>query len=223
MENQKKIEKVTQLKGKGSLSRKLAYRIAKRLIDITVSLMGLCVLLPVFLLIAVGIKIDERHGTVFFKQVRVGKNGDCFVMYKFRTMEMAAEEKLPMLMEKNEMDDVIFKIKEDPRITPVGKLLRKTSLDEFPQLVNVLKGDMSLIGPRPALPKEVAQYTVFDKQRLAVMPGCSGLWQVSGRNQLSFSQMIELDLIYIEKACLSYDFKLMLRTIVVIFNGKGAC
>lgn len=223
MENQKKIEKVTQLKGERSLNPKLAYRIAKRMIDITLSLIGLCLLLPFFLLIAMGIKAEEWGGTVFFKQVRVGKNGASFVMYKFRTMEMAAEDKLPMLIEKNEIDGAMFKIKEDPRITSFGKLLRKTSLDEFPQLLNVLKGEMSLIGPRPALPKEVAHYTAFDKQRLAVVPGCSDLWQVSGRNQLSFSQMVELDLIYIEKAGIFYDFKLMLRTILVIFNGKGAC
>lgn len=143
-------------------------------------------------------------------------------MYKFRSMVSNAEELLEKLLDQNEVGGAMFKMKEDPRITKIGKFIRKTSIDELPQLWNVVRGDMSLVGPRPALPREVMQYTSYDKQRLSVSPGCTGLWQVSGRNNLSFQEMLELDLEYIERRNLWLDIKVMLRTVKVMVFPNSA-
>lgn len=201
---------------------KKTYTILKRGIDIFGALFGLICLSWLFLIITILIKLEDPKGPVFFKQIRVGKNGKEFYMYKFRSMVTDAEEILKDLLKYNEIEGAMFKIKNDPRITKIGKVLRKTSMDELPQLINVLKGNMSLVGPRPPLPREVAQYTNYDKQRLLVTPGCTGLWQVTGRNSVSFKKMVELDLIYIKNRSLIYDISIILKTIVIILKPNNA-
>ncbi|MEC2306275.1 MULTISPECIES: sugar transferase [Heyndrickxia] len=201
---------------------KKTYTMIKRGMDIIGALMGLICLSWLFLVVAVLIKIEDPKGTVFFKQVRVGKNGKTFYMYKFRSMVSDAEEKLKDLLRYNEIEGAMFKLKEDPRVTKIGKFIRKTSIDELPQLWNVLKGEMSLVGPRPPLPREVESYTDYDRQRLLVTPGCTGLWQVSGRNSLSFYEMVELDLQYIKKRNILYDIKIIFKTFYELFLSKNA-
>lgn len=185
-------------------SRK-GYHIVKRIFDIVLSAIGLVVLSPVMVVIAYKIK-KEDGGPVFYKQERISKNGSRFKMYKFRSMVPNADQLLGKLRNKNEVEGAMFKIKHDPRITKVGHYIREHSLDELPQLVNVLKGDMSLVGPRPPLPSEVEQYTDYDKQRLYVVPGCTGLWQATSRNEVGFDEMVKLDLEYIQRANMFYDF-----------------
>lgn len=204
------------------INRKYVYRLLKRLMDILGSILGLLVLSPLFLIIATAIKKEEKNGTVFFSQTRIGKNGKEFKMYKFRSMCVDAEIKLKELLKYNEVEGAMFKIKEDPRITKVGKFIRKTSIDELPQLWNVLIGDMSLVGPRPPLEREVEEYTNYDKQRLMVTPGCTGLWQVSGRNDIGFSKMVELDIQYIRTLSISNDIKIILKTIIIFFKPNSA-
>ncbi|PEQ95226.1 multidrug MFS transporter [Bacillus sp. AFS006103] len=201
--------------------RKL-YLITKRFIDIIGASFGIILLGLLFIVIGILIKIEDPKGKIFFSQKRVGLNGKEFKMYKFRSMVSNAEEKLAELLKYNEVSGAMFKLKEDPRITKVGKFIRKTSIDELPQLFNVLKGDMSLVGPRPPLPREVAVYSDYDKQRLMVTPGCTGLWQVSGRNSVGFEEMVELDLEYIRNCSLFYDIKIILKTVLVLFGSKDA-
>lgn len=198
------------------------YLLIKRIMDIVCAMIGLMILSPLFFVIALSIKIEDPKGSVFFKQVRVGKNGREFNMYKFRSMVSNAEEMLTSLLIYNESSGALFKMKQDPRVTRIGRFIRKTSIDEFPQLWNVLKGDMSLVGPRPPLPREVEQYTNYDKQRLAVSPGCTGLWQVSGRSSLGFEDMVELDLKYIRERNLMNDLKIILKTFIIIFSSNNA-
>lgn len=198
------------------------YSILKRTIDIAGSLIGLMLLSPLFVIIAILIKWEDPKGSVFFYQTRIGKDEKPFRMFKFRSMLTGAEDKLKELLDKNEISGAMFKMKDDPRITKIGKLIRKTSIDELPQLVNVLRGEMSLVGPRPPLSREVAEYTEYDKQRLSVTPGCTGLWQVSGRNNLCFKQMVELDLTYIEKRSISFDVKILLRTVKTVVSSQDA-
>lgn len=177
---------------------------------------------PLFLLIALLVKLDSR-GPVFFKQKRVGLNGREFWMYKFRSMVVDAEQRLESLEALNEVEGgVTFKIADDPRVTRIGRILRKTSLDEFPQLYNVLRGDMSLVGPRPPLPREVALYTPEQKRRLSVTPGCTGLWQISGRSKTTFQRMIELDLAYIETWSFRRDIAIVFKTVGVILRMEGS-
>lgn len=199
-----------------------SYLLLKRLIDILGSLFGIILLSFLFFLVAFLIKVEDPKGKVFFAQDRVGKDGKLFKMYKFRSMVSDAEEKLQHLLKYNEVSGAMFKIKDDPRVTNIGKFIRKTSIDELPQLFNVLKGDMSLVGPRPPLLREVKEYTEYDKQRLLVTPGCTGLWQVSGRSNLNFKQMVELDLQYIEKRSLLFDLKIIIKTVLVLFGSKDA-
>jgi exopolysaccharide biosynthesis polyprenyl glycosylphosphotransferase len=201
---------------------KKGYLIAKRIMDICGALIGLICLSWLFLIVALLIKLEDPKGPVFFKQVRVGKDGKEFYMYKFRSMVTNAEELLESLLHLNETTGAMFKMKNDPRVTKVGRFIRKTSIDELPQLWNVLKGDMSLVGPRPPLPREVAQYTEYDKQRLLVTPGCTGLWQVSGRNDLGFNEMVELDLKYIRERSILYDLKIILKTIKIMIKPNSA-
>ncbi|MGX6971789.1 sugar transferase [Vagococcus lutrae] len=198
------------------------YYLVKRTIDIVGSLTGLILLSPVYGGIALAIKMEDPKGPVFFSQKRVGKNYKEFDMYKFRSMCVNAEEKLEELLAYNEVQGAMFKMKEDPRITKVGKFIRKTSLDELPQLWNVLKGDMSLVGPRPPLKREVKKYTNYDKQRLSVTPGCTGLWQVSGRNDVGFNEMVELDLEYIKNQSVKNDLKILLKTVKVVLFPNSA-
>jgi len=193
----------------------------KRTFDYVFSLIGLICLSPLFLILAVLIKMDS-HGPVFYKQRRVGKNGEFFYMYKFRSMVVNADQLKGKLKSFNEVKGPAFKIKDDPRITRIGKFIRKYSLDELPQLLNVLKGEMSLIGPRPPLPNEVEQYTDWDWRRLEVVPGITGLWQVSGRSELTFEQWVNLDIYYIENWSLWMDLKILLKTIPVVIKGEGA-
>ncbi|KAB2382658.1 sugar transferase [Bacillus toyonensis] len=198
------------------------YLVAKRCIDFIGALCGLILLSPVFLIVAVLIKYQDPKGPVLFKQIRIGKDGKEFYMYKFRSMVVDAEEKLKDLLKHNEVSGAMFKMKEDPRVTRIGKLIRKTSIDELPQLLNVLKGEMSLVGPRPPLPREVKEYTAYDKQRLLVTPGCAGLWQVTERNSVGFKEMVELDLEYINKRSVIYDLKIIFKTIQIMIKSNGA-
>ncbi|MEK4870705.1 sugar transferase [Niallia sp. FSL W8-1348] len=205
-----------------SVNTARSYLVMKRAIDIIGSFCGLVVLSLLFVIIALLIKLEDPKGKVFFKQLRVGKDGKEFYMYKFRSMASDAEERLKELLALNEVSGAMFKMKDDPRVTKIGKFIRKTSVDELPQLFNVLRGDMSLVGPRPPLPREVAEYSAHDKQRLLVTPGCTGLWQVSGRSNVGFEEMVELDLQYIKDRSLLFDTKIILKTILVLFGSKNA-
>jgi lipopolysaccharide/colanic/teichoic acid biosynthesis glycosyltransferase len=176
---------------------------------------------PMMALIALSIKLDSP-GPVFFGQERVGQGGKHFTCYKFRSMTADAEERKELLRDLNEADGPLFKIKDDPRRTRLGRLLRRLSLDEIPQFYNVLHGDMSLIGPRPALPSEVAQYQPWHMRRLDIAPGLTGLWQVSGRSELPFDEMALLDIYYAEQWSPALDLKIFLRTIPTIIFGGGA-
>lgn len=210
-----------------ALNRPNEYRLSlnsvfKRTIDIAGSLIGLILLSPLFVLIAILIKLEDPKGSLLFYQTRIGKNEKPFRMFKFRSMVSNAEEKLKELLAQNEIEGAMFKMKNDPRITKVGKFIRKTSIDELPQLINVLRGEMSLVGPRPPLVREVAEYTDYDKLRLTVTPGCTGLWQVSGRNELSFKEMVELDLKYIQNRSVMFDLVIIFKTFRVLFGAKDA-
>lgn len=207
---------------KQTIDSKIVYHFVKRTIDIVGSLLGLIVLSPLFIIIGYMIKKEDSGGPVFFSQDRVGKDGKLFKMYKFRSMCVDAEERLTLLLEHNEVEGAMFKMKDDPRVTKIGKFIRKTSIDELPQLWNVLKGDMSLVGPRPPLVREVYEYSEYDKQRLYVKPGCTGLWQVSGRNHIGFNEMVALDLEYINNRNILKDIKIILVTFLIIFNKNGA-
>ncbi|EGA90017.1 priming glycosyltransferase [Planococcus donghaensis MPA1U2] len=198
------------------------YLYTKRFLDIIGSLVGLIMLIPVFLIISLLIKMEDPKGPVFFKQKRVGKHGRTFDMYKFRSMVSNAEDLKAALQQQNEASGPVFKIKSDPRITKIGKFIRKTSIDELPQLVNVLSGDMTIVGPRPALPDEVAQYTNYEKQRISVTPGLTCFWQVNGRSNISFKEWVEMDLEYIRKRSTALDIKLICKTILVLFGSKDA-
>lgn len=198
------------------------YAATKRVSGSLLSILGLIILSPLLLIVCIAIKLEDPKGPILFKQVRVGKEERQFEIYKFRTMRADAEEMLEELLKYNEIEGAMFKMKDDPRITKIGKFLRKTSIDELPQLWNVVKGDMALVGPRPPLPREVAEYSAHDKKRLTVTPGCTGLWQVSGRNDLDFHQMVELDLQYIREASLLFDFKIMVKTVGVMLAPKNA-
>ena len=198
------------------------YLFFKRAMDIIGSLCGIILLSPLLIIVALAIKIEDPKGSIFFSQQRCGKDNKLFPMYKFRSMVSNAEELLEELMEHNEMDGPVFKIKDDPRITRVGKFIRKTSIDELPQLFNILRGDMSIVGPRPAIPHEVAEYSHYHKQRLLVKPGLTCIWQVSGRNSIGFDEWMEMDLEYIEKRNLWMDIKLIFKTVGVLFGDENA-
>lgn len=198
-----------------------AYLFIKRTSDIICSLSAIIVLSPIMLLTALAIFI-ESPGNPIFAQERVGRNGKLFKMYKFRSMCIDAEKKLKKLKEKNEADGPVFKIKNDPRITHVGHFIRKFSIDELMQLFNILKGDMSVVGPRPALPNEVKQYNDFAKLRLNVKPGLSCYWQIGGRSNIGFDEWMKLDVKYIEDMSLLTDIKIILLTIPAILKGDGA-
>jgi lipopolysaccharide/colanic/teichoic acid biosynthesis glycosyltransferase len=178
-------------------------------------------LAPFMLCIALAIKLCSP-GPVLFAQTRVGRGGRPFTCFKFRSMREGAEREVNRLANLNEATGPIFKIRDDPRLTPVGKFLRRTSLDEFPQLYNILRGEMSIVGPRPPIPDEVRQYKEWHRERLLVSPGLTGLWQVSGRSELTFDEMVLLDIYYIENWSLGLDFRIMLRTIPTVILANGA-
>jgi exopolysaccharide biosynthesis polyprenyl glycosylphosphotransferase len=195
---------------------------AKRVFDIMVSAGILMVLSPLFLLVSLLIRLESK-GPVFFSQNRVGKRGRLFKMYKFRSMYIDAERRKSALMTQNEMvGGVLFKMKDDPRVTRVGRFIRKYSIDELPQLWNVLNGDMSLVGPRPPLPVEVEQYTPYQRRRLAVTPGITCIWQVSGRSDIPFKKQVELDLQYIANQSFWYDMALLVKTVPAVLRAHGA-
>ena len=198
------------------------YSVTKRLIDIVGSLCGIILLSPLFLIVAILIKLEDPKGKVFFAQERNGRYPKTFKMYKFRSMVHNAEELLKDLMDRNEQTGPVFKINDDPRITKVGKVIRRTSIDELPQLFNVLKGDMSLVGPRPPIPHEVDQYNSYQMQRLAVKPGLTCIWQVSGRNNIGFDEWVEMDIEYIKTRNLWLDIKLIFKTVGVLFGDDNA-
>ena len=197
-------------------------QIFKRLMDILLSIVAVIAGSPVFLITALLVKVTSP-GPIIFSQVRVGKHGRHFKFYKFRSMYIDAEARKAELLKLNESGDgVIFKMKRDPRITPIGRFIRKFSIDELPQLFNVLLGDMSLVGPRPPLPSEVRTYSLEERKRLNITPGITCLWQVSGRSELPFSKQIALDKEYIASQSMWKDFLILLRTIPAILTGKGA-
>jgi lipopolysaccharide/colanic/teichoic acid biosynthesis glycosyltransferase len=194
----------------------------KRIFDLITGAIGLVLLSPLFALTALCIYL-ENPGSIFYSQTRVGKDGRLFRFFKFRSMIVDAEKMRADLAKDNQSEDgVIFKIKDDPRITNVGKFIRKFSIDELPQLFNVLQGNMSLVGPRPALPEEVVQYTLEQRKRLHALPGITCLWQVSGRSEIPFTGQVKLDVEYIKSTSLFTDISILLRTIPAVLAGKGA-
>ncbi|WP_240336700.1 sugar transferase [Tropicibacter sp. Alg240-R139] len=196
-------------------------RIATRLLDLSLGLLALSLLWPVLLLITLAVALTSR-GPVFFVQTRIGQHGIPFRMIKFRSMYADAEARRAELIHQSDREGLCLKIRKDPRITPIGRILRRWSLDELPQIFNVLKGDMSLVGPRPALPQEVAEYSENAHRRHLVLPGITGLWQVSGRAEIGFDQMIELDLEYVRDASVITDLAILLRTFTAVLTGRGA-
>lgn len=199
----------------------VAYEVIKRVFDLTAGSLVLLLLIPIIPAIAIMIKLDSP-GTVFFKQDRVGRYGRLFKFYKFRSMYREAESRKGEMEPLNEQKGPVFKIRSDPRITSVGRFLRQSSLDEIPQILNVLKGDMSLVGPRPQMPTEVAQYELWHRTRLQVKPGITCFWQISGRSQLSFDEWMELDVRYVRERGPMTDIMILLKTVPAVMARKGA-
>ncbi|WP_396136427.1 sugar transferase [Clostridium sp. SHJSY1] len=199
----------------------IGYAFVKRLIDVICSFLGIIALSPVFLIVSIAIRI-ESTGKAIFVQDRVGFEGKEFKMYKFRSMVQDAEDLKDKLKEKNEMNGPMFKIKKDPRVTKVGAFIRKTSIDELPQLINVLKGEMSLVGPRPSLPEEVKEFEPWMMERFSVKPGLTCYWQVSGRNDIGFYEWMELDIKYVKEKGILVDMSLILKTVSVLLGDKHA-
>jgi exopolysaccharide biosynthesis polyprenyl glycosylphosphotransferase len=198
------------------------YELLKRIMDCIGAGIGLLLLSPLFAAMAILIKL-ESAGPVLFSQTRIGKDGVEFRCWKFRSMFQDAEQRKQELLQQNEMDGgVTFKMKHDPRVTRVGRFIRKASIDELPQLWNVFNGDMSLVGPRPPVPQEVAQYTAHERQRLAVKPGITCIWQVSGRSDIPFNEQVMLDIKYIQSRSLWLDISLLLRTIPAVLLARGS-
>lgn len=213
---------VAALSGSGGLLDAARWQLAtKRALDVAGSLALLTVLAPVFLIVAAAITVTSRGGALY-RQERCGERGRRFTMLKFRSMYRDADERLAEVVDLNECQGPVFKMRNDPRVTPVGRVIRKLSLDELPQLVNVLRGEMSLVGPRPPLPREVAQYTARQRGRLAVRPGITCTWQVSGRSEVDFDTWIEMDLAYITHWSLALDVKLLLLTLPAVVSARGA-
>jgi lipopolysaccharide/colanic/teichoic acid biosynthesis glycosyltransferase len=204
-----------------ALFRGRAYRLVKRVMDITLILLSLPLLIPVFVLLALLIKLESPDGPVLFSQDRTGKHGKRFKMYKFRSMVPNAEELKKELADLNELQWPDFKITEDPRVTKIGNLLRKTSLDELPQLLNILKGEMSLVGPRPTS-FSADTYDLWQTARLDVVPGLTGLWQIIGRGETEFYERLRLDIAYIKHRCIWLDIQILFRTVWVVFSQRGA-
>lgn len=204
------------------LSRRHAYRFAKRAFDIVFSCLFLALFCWFFVVVAVAVKLDDPKGPVLFRQTRITKDGREFAMYKFRSMAVDAEERLGELKAFNEKAGPVFKIRNDPRVTRVGRWLRRLSIDEMPQFANVLKGDMSIVGPRPALPSEVEVYTSHQRQRLLVKAGITCYWQTRrNRDAISFDEWVDLDLLYIKKCGIWTDFKLIVQTVGCVLTAQG--
>lgn len=202
--------------------RETIYAFSKRALDLVATGIGLLFLSPFFVLLAIIIKVDSR-GPVLYPQIRVGRQGTLFRCWKFRSMTMDADKQKQELMGKNEMvGGTTFKIKQDPRVTRIGRYIRKASIDELPQLWNVFIGDMSLVGPRPPVPQEVAEYSTYERRRLAVKPGITCIWQVSGRSDIPFRDQVRLDIEYINKRSLRLDLLLLLKTVPAVLSARGA-
>lgn len=197
------------------------YKFLKRLFDIVLSSVAIVCLSPVFLLTAVAIRLEDG-GPAIFTQQRTGKDMQPFKMYKFRSMYVNADEKMAELLEDNEQAGPAFKIKNDPRITKVGRFIRKVSIDELPQLLNIIKGDMSIVGPRPILTFQMEECNAYERQRVIVQPGLTCYWQIGGRANIKWNEWVELDLNYIEDMSLWTDFKMILKTIPAVFDSEGA-
>ncbi|WP_242947999.1 sugar transferase [Clostridium baratii] len=197
------------------------YYFFKRFIDVIGAFLGIVVLSPIILIISILIKLDS-NGPILFSQDRVGKDKKVFKMYKFRSMVVNAEELKSKLKEQNEMSGPMFKMKEDPRVTKIGKFIRKTRIDELPQLINVIKGEMSLVGPRPSLPKEVEQFEPWMMERFQVKPGLTCYWQVYGRNDIDFEDWMKLDIKYVRERNIFIDLKLIFKTVFVLFGDDSA-
>lgn len=198
------------------------YWIWRRLQDIVLSVLGMAILWPLMLVVAIAIVIDSPGASPIFTQTRVGRDGKEFTFYKFRSMRPHAEKELDSLIPKNEMKGPVFKIKNDPRITKVGRIIRRTSIDELPQLWNVLKGDMSIVGPRPGLPREVALYDAYARQRLFITPGLTCYWQIQkNRNSLSFDEWLEWDIKYIRERSFRTDWKIIFKTFGAVLGMNG--
>lgn len=218
----KDSEGKTWIDRKKLLKQDRSYWYLRRVQDVFFSLLALIVLCIPMLIVALIIWIDSPGASPFFTQKRVGRNGKTFDFLKFRSMVPNAEAKLDELLDQNEMDGPVFKIKDDPRITRVGKFIRRTSIDELPQLINILLGDMSIVGPRPAIPREVVQYNDYEKQRLYVTPGLTCYWQIQPhRNDLSFEEWLELDLKYIQDRSFWVDWKIIFSTVGVVLGMQG--
>lgn len=216
-----KGESIYRHKKWSNSEKSLSYFIIKRIIDVCFSLFSIIVFSPLLLLISILIKLDSK-GPIIFKQKRVGMNCKCFQMYKFRTMCVDAEEQLDNIRKMNEVSGPMFKMKNDPRVTKIGSFLRKTSLDEIPQLFNIVKGDMSLVGPRPNLPSEVEKFSEEHKRKLLAKPGLTCYWQIMGRNNIGFEEWMQLDLRYIEDRNTLLDIKLIFKTVTVLFGDEDA-
>jgi exopolysaccharide biosynthesis polyprenyl glycosylphosphotransferase len=221
LQNVKQNEEVSFNYYDNKYSRSITYHFFKRFIDICGAAFAMIFLSPVIIITIIAIKLDSR-GPVLFSQERVGKNGKLFRMYKFRSMVVNAEKLLIKLKDKNEMSGPMFKMKDDPRITRVGRFIRRTSIDELPQFFNIIKGDMSFVGPRPNLPNEVVKFSDYHRLKLLVKPGLTCYWQVMGRNEIDFEEWICLDIKYIEERNLWIDMKLIIKTFFVLFGDKNA-
>ena len=203
-------------------NKSLVYRFLKRAFDIVVSAVGLVICSPILLMVGIAIKIDDPKGTVFYSQPRIGLNGSTFLCHKLRSMYSNADEIKMTLIAQNEMDGPVFKIRNDPRVTKVGRFIRKWSIDELAQLWNVFKGDMSFVGPRPLPVEEELSCNAYQRQREMVKPGITCYWQVSGRNTMPFAEWIELDLKYIREQNLWTDLKVLFMTVPAVLSAKGA-
>ncbi len=201
--------------------KSLGFYVGKRVFDVMASILGMVLLSPIFLATALAIRLEDG-GPVIFSQERNGLDGKVFRMYKFRSMCVNAEKMHQDLLDKNELDGPAFKMKHDPRLTKVGKFIRRTSIDELPQLINIIKGEMSVVGPRPLPTYETEKCTPYQKQRLLVKPGLTCYWQICGRSHIPFDEWIEMDLKYISEACIWVDFKIVCRTVVSVLTGRGA-
>ncbi|VTU62468.1 Undecaprenyl-phosphate galactose phosphotransferase (plasmid) [Lactobacillus buchneri CD034] [Leuconostoc pseudomesenteroides] len=204
------------------IEKRIFYHCFKRFFDELLSIIAIILLIPIFIIISILIKADDPGGPIFYSQIRIGRNGQPFKMYKFRSMVINADKMLNNLLDQNDVEGAMFKMKSDPRVTRVGRIIRKYSIDELPQLVNVIKGDMALVGPRPALKREIQKYTEYDKQRLLVTPGCTGLWQVSERNNVGFHRMVKLDIEYIRRSGIMFDLCILLRTVAIMIFPNDA-
>jgi len=203
------------------MSKNQEYYVVKRLLDVIGSLVAIIIFLPISVYLAFRIKIED-NGPIIYKQERIGRDGRRFFILKFRSMVVGAHAMKNEILKSSDVDGPIFKMREDPRVTKVGNFMRLHSLDEIPQFINVLRGDMSLVGPRPALPEEVDEYTEKEKERLNVLPGLSGLWQVSGRSNLTYEEMIELDLQYSRNQSTWLDLKILAMTVIQMFDSKNS-